>query len=123
MSSFRVVFLSISIGSHFEYFQLSVSASLVPNCGGWSLPFDKVELLTDFSKTAYRVYWPRQNIRHQDLREPRIFRMSRVMAMAQNVDCIRHIKFHLLKTECSQLCISSYREVDTLHLGYKDPVS
>jgi hypothetical protein len=44
MSSFRVVFLSISVGSHSEYLRLSVSASLVPICGGWSLPFDKVEL-------------------------------------------------------------------------------
>jgi len=48
--------------------------------------------------------------------------MSPVMAVAQNVDCIKYIKFILLKTEHSLFCISSYREVDTLH-GYKEPVS
>jgi hypothetical protein len=117
MSSFRVVILSIPIGSHSEYFQLSVSASLVPICGGWSLPFDKVELLTDFSKPAYRVYRPWQNIRLQDVCELRIFRMSRVMAVAQNVECTRYIKFPLLNTEHSLFCISAYREVDTVHLG------
>jgi hypothetical protein len=45
------------------------------------------------------------------------------MAVAQNVDYIRYIKFHLLETERSLFCISAYREIDTLHLGYKEPVS
>ena len=69
------------------------------------------------------MYRPWQNIRLQDVCELRIFRMPRVMAVAQNVDCIRYIKFHLLETEHSLLCISAYREVDTRHLGYKEPVS